>query len=79
MRAGGSERRPGACALERGEAVRSGSRAASAAAAQRAHARPRSGACTRAQSSEGRFSEGKREIGERKREWREKLKVHELT
>jgi len=35
VRAGGSERRPGACALERGEAVRS-SRSASTAATQRA-------------------------------------------
>ena len=74
MRAGGSERRPGACALERGEAVRS-SRSASTAAVQRA--RGSSAASARAAAfkclhprREGRASGEERE--EREREWREK-------
>ena len=56
MRAGGSERRPGACTLERGRGVSGAARQCGGserseltAAAQRAHGRARSSACARAE------------------------------
>ena len=72
-----------ACALKWGGEVSGAARQCDgsrrselAAAAQRAHMR-RAQVPARAQSREGRVSEGERE--EREREWREKTKVNHLT
>jgi len=72
-----------ACALKWGGEVSGAARQCDgsrrsklAAAAQRAHAR-RAQVPARAQSREGRVSEGERK--EREREWREKTKVNRLT
>ena len=77
VRAGGSERSPGACALERGWGV-------SGAARQRGDSERSEGTggalkCLRARAEQRGEGQRGRERGEREREWRKKIKVSGLT